>query len=786
MATSTLTRRKGYFYQGYNVQQASASSDNWHYNIGHVSTNLYNEKEYTAACYEFAVPTLTGSPHAMSIAFSISLTSSGYIKAVISTTPPILNGVITDWRFGPTSGIISEVKTYTSSLSSISINVHDSASISGKTIYLYLYQTNDGYGPYIYNGYYTTSGMPTASLTYHIKHTLSVSAGTGSSITVYRRVTTYGSIGNLGNGATIYDGDVLTITATPNTNYRILTLTVNRSPFTSGGTHTVTENVSVVSTAQVLASSIGATDANIESNSTITITKYNADYYHEITVCFGNIGRRKDSSSGTWQYITQSGQITTERTRFSDTSVSFAIPASFYAEIPNEKTGTCYVTCWTYSAASGGSVMGDAVETSFIVTAASSRCAPVVSGVVVDTNAVTNYLTGDSSVLVRYKSSAQCTITASSRNSATLTAKTINGVTPTNDVLVITDDNLYNSNFVFAAADSRGYSASDIKTPTMVQYVKLTANPTFYRTSPTSGEVALSFNGNFFNGSFGAYENQIVAGYRYRRLADAAFGSWIQIPSSNITKGIATYRSTSDIILEDYNGDTNGFDYRESYVFEFLVADGYNPWASTTYRLSTVSQVATVKEGIPVFDWGKTDFRFNVPIILGNTQLSENQLQRLIALLSVESYAVGDIFVTTRSGNPATLLGYGTWSQIKDRFLLAAGDTYTAGDTGGSATMAHTHTTAGHQLTVSEMPSHGGHVYNEARGGNWKGFLSSSNATSYGSRGRGWNVTAGNELHPAGDNLGGGGSHSHGDTGAASNADNMPPYMAVYMWLRTA
>lgn len=635
MATASLTRVAGYFYHGYDnhCDTATSSSDSWSHDVGHVATNLYNAKEYTAACYEFNVPTLSGSLHAMSVAFSFTLTSHGSIYASISTTPPIVGGEIGAWRQGPTSGVISEVKSYTASQSSITINVNDSASISGKKIYLYVYGKG-GYGPNVGNGYYSVSGMPSATLTYHVKHTLSVSAGTGSSITVYRGTTTYGTRGNLSNGATIYDNDVLTITATPNANYRILTLTVNGSAFTSGGTHTVSANVTVVSTAQVLASSVGATDANIESNSTITITKYNSSYYHEITVCFGSIGRRKNSSSGTWQYITQSGQITTERTRFSDTSVSFTIPSSFYAEIPNEKTGTCYVTCWTYSDASGGSVLGEAVETSFTVTAASSRCAPTVSGSVVDTNAVTNYLTGSSAILVQYKSSAQCTITASARNSATLIAKTINGVTPTNDVLVITGDNLYNSSFIFSATDSRGYSASDTKTPTMVRYVKLTANPTFYRPSPTSGEVALSFNGNFFNGSFGSYQNQLAVGYRYRKSTDVAFGSWIQIPSNKITMGTSTYRSTNDIILEDYNGDTDGFDYRESYVFEFMAVDGYDPWASSTYRLSTVSQTAVVKEGIPVFDWGRNDFRFNVPIKIGNTQLTEAQLQSLLALIS--------------------------------------------------------------------------------------------------------------------------------------------------------
>ena len=73
-------------------------------------------------------------------------------------------------------------------------------------------------------------------------------------------------------------------------------------------------------------------------------------------------------------------------------------------------------------------------------------------------------------------------------------------------------------------------------------------------------------------------------------------------------------------------------------------------------------------------------------------------------------YPVGSIYTSTKNTNPAATLG-GTWTQIKDRFLLCAGDSYSAGATGGSAThthtsAAHTHTTAGHTLTINEIPNH--------------------------------------------------------------------------------
>ena len=51
-------------------------------------------------------------------------------------------------------------------------------------------------------------------------------------------------------------------------------------------------------------------------------------------------------------------------------------------------------------------------------------------------------------------------------------------------------------------------------------------------------------------------------------------------------------------------------------------------------------------------------------------------------------YPVGSIYLSTASTNPGTFLG-GTWSRIQDRFLLGCSSTYPAGTTGGAATHRH-------------------------------------------------------------------------------------------------
>lgn len=134
-------------------------------------------------------------------------------------------------------------------------------------------------------------------------------------------------------------------------------------------------------------------------------------------------------------------------------------------------------------------------------------------------------------------------------------------------------------------------------------------------------------------------------------------------------------------------------------------------------------------------------------------------------------YPVGSIYMNVNNTNPGTLFG-GTWEQIQGRFLLGMSSSYPSGSQGGEAT---------HTLTVSEMPSHNGHLSAGIAGtapmgkGNYKGYLNSSAMTAYSDIGRGWNVYIGNEMHPASEAVGGGQAHN-----------NMPPYLSVYIWKRTA
>ena len=80
-------------------------------------------------------------------------------------------------------------------------------------------------------------------------YTLTLTQGSNSTISVNRSSSNFTSTGALSNGAKLYSGDKLTITFSAASGYNVGTHTVNGSTFTSGNTHTVSGNVTVVSSA---------------------------------------------------------------------------------------------------------------------------------------------------------------------------------------------------------------------------------------------------------------------------------------------------------------------------------------------------------------------------------------------------------------------------------------------------------------------------------------------------------------------------------------------------------
>lgn len=136
-------------------------------------------------------------------------------------------------------------------------------------------------------------------------------------------------------------------------------------------------------------------------------------------------------------------------------------------------------------------------------------------------------------------------------------------------------------------------------------------------------------------------------------------------------------------------------------------------------------------------------------------------------------YPVGSVYINANTlTNPATLLGFGTWTSFgAGRVMVGidSGDTSfdTAGETGGSKdaiVVSHTHTATvtdpGH-VHVNASYGYGNSSTNGGGGGVYQTQVTTASATT--------GVTVTNS-----------------STGSSGTNANLQPYVVVYMWKRTA
>ena len=74
----------------------------------------------------------------------------------------------------------------------------------------------------------------------------------------------------------------------------------------------------------------------------------------------------------------------------------------------------------------------------------------------------------------------------------------------------------------------------------------------------------------------------------------------------------------------------------------------------------------------------------------GGTAINSSKLEgNTLAQIILKAYPVGAIYISTSSTSPASLFG-GTWTQLKDRFLIGAGNSYRVDGTGGASSVSFT------------------------------------------------------------------------------------------------
>lgn len=293
----------------------------------------------------------------------------------------------------------------------------------------------------------------------------------------------------------------------------------------------------------------------------------------------------------------------------------------------------------------------------------------------------------------------------------------------------------------------------------IIEYFKPIINASIQRSpSLVDTGAVLTFNGQYtWKNQDQDWDYPLEANYKINN------GNWTTVSSFEAQAGdflgSQTFPSGIFDAGQEYSIYLRIYDpYADEYSEKQLILSK----AAVTFDMDLTNQRVGIGQPVPVATSGSDGLMSGGLIVSGKIKEEGQYLedkygginqQQLLNLI----YPVGSIYMSTANVSPATFLG-GTWTQIEDTFLLSAGQTYSAGATGGEAT---------HTLTVNEMPKH-----------KHTNTLRYSNAGNLG----------GSLAHFVAQTLYGTASNYSvmDDAGNDQPHNNMPPYLVVYMWQRTA
>ena len=458
----------------------------------------------------------------------------------------------------------------------------------------------------------------------------------------------------------------------------------------------------------------------------VTINRIDSSYTHRVTFAFGS---RSYTATGV------------------GTSVSYTIPVAWLDQIPNAVSGTGSVKVETLD--SSGASMG-AVSASITITAG--------AGVVPTVGAITaTLLDGLDGLYIQGHSKCRVAVSGyGPGEGATIASVLITGNGDSAWATSMTSSLLRTAGtvtFTVTVKDSRGREASGSISITVEAYtdiaitgrtaLRCTSDGTVSRTKGKSAKLGCSY-------TMTAVGSNAATVRVYWRVYGTE--AWTEITGWDSASGYTAVALVDAVALD------------ERYEFRFVVAD----------RVSMAEQTAVIAPGSVFMVWSKIRNAFGFGayptgdkqvaiaedwrLVLGSTDVGNAIRQLQEAIDAMTAYPVGSIYLSVNATSPASLFG-GTWERIEDRFLLAAGSTWAAGTEGGEAT---------HTLTINEIPSHT-HIINASYAN--PGSASSNNGK----------LLAGDQ-----NNIW---LWEHASTGSAgwdAAHNNMPPYLAVYMWKRVS
>ena len=496
--------------------------------------------------------------------------------------------------------------------------------------------------------------------------------------------------------------------------------------------------------------SMGA--ATIGEEVTIILPRASGTFTHTLTYSFGSASGTIGSALGT--------------------RAVWRLPESLAAQIPNDPGGTGTLTCVTYS----GSTLIGSKTIAFTASVPGSMKPALTPGWATVTydnsgtkaSAIRAWVQGYSKARAEFDDSRiTCKQGASVRGySITYLGKTVSESPYRTETIGGTAATVR-----CTVTDSRGLSAyEDFEIAIHPYAPPAITGARLYR---ADGDGAASDSGTHIAGrataNYSSIGGENAAAIRgYWKAVGGSYGS-----GEALSSGVTGIISGSAVISTE-----------RSYVAKLVITDSLGNTAEFEDSIPTERVAFHLKEGGNGAAFGKVAETEYVLELAEDWELKVKG-KRLLDLI----YPVGSIYLSVNSASPDTLFG-GTWEQIQGRFLFGMSSSYPAGSQGGEAT---------HTLTEAELPSHrhsipslsgsaasdGAHTHNVSGGAGSGG--SSAGLESYGS-----GYSSFREITNAAQSAG---AHTHsvtttasntGYTGSGSAHNNMPPYLAVYIWKRTA
>lgn len=228
-----------------------------------------------------------------------------------------------------------------------------------------------------------------------------------------------------------------------------------------------------------------------------------------------------------------------------------------------------------------------------------------------DTNEEAIRLTGDKYKLIRYVSNAYYNIGAEGRKGATIKGVSIKNGNLTKYSSTGTFEGVTSPVFEYTATDSRGTSipltTTDFSTTAgyWIPYVKLTCSATSTEMT-ADGDIEVTLSGKYFNGNFNASKrNRLRMHYDTVKDGDDLGMTDMGYIDFSDSRGSFSYNSTTSEFT--YTFTISNLNYMSVYEFNIRVSDEVAVQGAET-------QLILASE--PIFDWGRTDFNFNVPVTM--------------------------------------------------------------------------------------------------------------------------------------------------------------------------